>query len=112
MPLGSLSFTASVDGGSPTNHHLELDEPFPGSLVNVEAYNFTMYNITSLSLGSHALLVTLLDAKQGLSSYLYFDYAFVNSPNDAKPTASIGPSSNIHPSTTSAVNPSVKSTSR
>jgi len=84
MPYASLSFTASVDGGSPTDHSLAYA---------TEVYNVTMYNITSLSLGSHALLVTLLDVGS-LQSYLFFDYAFVNT------------------TVTNAVDPFVKSTSR
>jgi len=99
-PLG-LSFTASVDGGSPTDHHFFYNI--------VETGDVTMLSITSLSLGSHTLLVTLLDTNPTSGSFLVFDYAFVNS---TEPTASIGPLSNIHPSTTSAVNHFAKSTSR
>jgi len=77
--LIGLSFTASVDGGSPTDHHLQFD------YHSVKIYNVPVYNITSLSLDSHTLLVTLLDTNPTSDSFLFFDYAFVNSDPSSNP---------------------------
>ena len=111
----ALSFIVSLDGGIPTNYHFDGVAACCDPTVIQPLYNFEVYNITSLPLGDHELSLTLvsgytLDANMSvigyISSIINFDYAFVNS------SASIGLSSNIHPSITSAVNASAKSTSR
>jgi hypothetical protein len=107
MLIFALSLNVSIDGGSPTSYH--HDGVFNCCDTVQPLYNVTVYNITSLPLGNHTLLLTLLDSVSGYppstpNSVIYFDYAFVS-------TASIGPSSN-DPSTTSAISPAAKSTSR
>ncbi|KAJ7058226.1 hypothetical protein C8F01DRAFT_312211 [Mycena amicta] len=65
----------SLDGGPPTNH-------FAYNQPNVEAYNFTLYDIQNLTWTTHSLRVAL---EPGVSRLL-FDYAAVT--GDAPPSRS------------------------
>ena len=120
----ALSFNASIDSGTPTHHHFDGVFGCCNSTIQ-PLFNFTVYNITSLPIGNHALRLTLLNSFSGYSpgllgpgtsnlapSFIDPDYVLVDSPNNERPTASVAPSSDVHSSTTFAVNPSAKSTSR
>jgi len=113
MIIFAGAYTVSIDRGTPTSHY--YDGVVACCTVDIPPRsNVTVYSRTSLSIGNHILLLTMLDNQLGSgASYMYFDYAIVNSPNNAKPTISIkGTSSNDHSSTTSAANPPAKPRSR
>ena len=80
------TFNASIDGSIPTTSHFDGIPgccPFPYDA----GYNLTIYEDTSLSLGNHTLLLTLLNSTEGYisgfnsCSVLFFDFALVNGTN-------------------------------
>ena len=104
----AIKLNVSVDGGTQTTYHFDgvwncCNSTFPA------AYNFPIYDITSLSPGGHALLLTLLDCELGYEctrpsgqySILFFDYAAVNNETNPYPTSTTSASS-TNPSTTAA----------
>lgn len=63
----AATLSASIDGGTPTYHH--FDGVWNCCVGGIEpAYNFTLYNIQSLSRGFHSLVVTLLNSTGGYPS--------------------------------------------
>lgn len=91
MYLWAFSFNLRIDGGPSAYYH------FNGiglCCVNGTGpeYNFTFYDIQSLTYGDHVLDLALLDSGNGLhpndthsirNSRLLFDYAVVNNANSS-----------------------------
>ena len=85
-----LALSASIDGGSAMHYTFNRVDGCCNSTIQ-PIYNFTLYNITSLSLDIHVLRLTLLDSSFGFPngvlymgpSVMLFDYAFVVNPNYA-----------------------------
>lgn len=80
MVIFAITFTATIDGGTQTLHHFDGVWNCCNATIQ-PAYNFTIYDVTTLPLGGHTLLVTVLDSVGnnggGSFSRFYFDYALV-----------------------------------
>jgi hypothetical protein len=110
--LWAVTFTAAIDGGTPTSYHFD-GLPNCCDILVQPGYNFTIYDIQSLSPGNHTLVIALLDAGQGSksaafgeNSTLSFDYALVNNDTSPHPTSSVSSSASLSvspsPSTSSS----------
>jgi hypothetical protein len=86
--IWSFAFNSTLDGMPPTTHGFD---GVPGCCNDTVQpyYNFSFYDIQSLTYGTHSLSIYLLDATSGYRpinvdsnvSVLMFDYAVVNDTN-------------------------------